>query len=554
VVPAMGAPTAVGVDPRRSNPAHKPVESVTQMQPERMPEKTDPPSSSFSVPDSFLIPKDEDDDDMDEKTEALLEVPGRRNPFEQQPRTIAAPDLPAAAQVNPYAGMPGTVAANDLPAAAFTNAGQTSSTKSDSGPSTVPMPPQPIPAGKRPTGTGLPQQGPGIAAPMGIRPTADAASRVGPSMRDDALDDETGIAPPPVMHTDTDKAPLGAAPVDGTSEQKALELGDPDAIENPTRVQPIKPPVHWKSVLFAEDDDEASITLPVPERNKLLRKKGVWRGPAPFWVAGMLGTLSIALAWVITTSAERRATRMWNLVPVSVASTDLSEGTVMTMEMISTRAIPEQFVTASVVKPDGYGYVVGQKLLVPVQGGDPLLWSHFELAQATERLSRRVNMKARAMSVVTPYSTSVGGWVRPGDWVDLIVTLRDKKEGGTAKAAVTLVQDVPVLATGKITEKTNYGILNNAQREYQHVSLLLLPEEAEMVTLAYELGSIRLTLRNEQDHDVNRDGYGSSSKTLLDGARVKLLQMRRLATIQSIRDAAPSAPVAPMKLRIEPVR
>jgi hypothetical protein len=68
------------------------------------------------------------------------------------------------------------------------------------------------------------------------------------------------------------------------------------------------------------------------------------------------------------------------------------------------------------------------------------------------------------------------------------------------------------------------------------------------------VGNIRLTLRNEDDHDVNRDGYGSSAKTLLDGARVKLLQVRRLATIQLIRDSnvVPAAVPRPDRLRIEP--
>jgi pilus assembly protein CpaB len=191
--------------------------------------------------------------------------------------------------------------------------------------------------------------------------------------------------------------------------------------------------------------------------------------------------------------------------------------------------------------------------LVPVQAGDPLLWSHFELAQVTERLARRVQKRARAVSINTSRAAAVGGWVRPGDWVDLIFSVKDSKDQAGARAAVTLVQDVPVVATGKISEKSNYGILSASQREYHHVSVLLLPEEVEMVTLAKEVGNVKFTLRTEGDHETQRDGYGSSAKTLLDGARVKLLQLRRMATIQIIRDT-PSVPVMPRpdRLRIEP--
>jgi Flp pilus assembly protein CpaB len=68
----------------------------------------------------------------------------------------------------------------------------------------------------------------------------------------------------------------------------------------------------------------------------------------------------------------------WNLVPVVVAAVDLSENTVVTMELISQRSVPEQFVTSSVVKPDSASYIVNQKVLVPIQAGDPLRWSDFE--------------------------------------------------------------------------------------------------------------------------------------------------------------------------------
>ena len=507
--PRAAAPTSVNVDPRRS--------AVNLSAPGK-PEPTDPPGPVFSMRD--------DDEEFDERTEALVPMPNRpSNPFAQQPSTVAAQNLPAAAQVNPYAAMPGTIAANDLPAAARV-----------AEPAAGPVPQV---AGRRPTGA--PQ-------PPGIRPTAEAPpSVVGPALKDDPFDDATGLqAPGPLKK----QLLLGGQAEAPTGMQ--VPLGGP--VEGATRVLAVPPPVHWKSVLFAEDDNEASITLPVPERDKLLRKKGVWRGGAPFAIAGMFATLAIAIAWMTIASTTRRSQRAGNLVPVSVAAIDLAEGTVVTEDKMSTRSVPEQFVTASVVKPDGYSYVVGQKLLVPVQAGDPLLWSHFELAQVTERLARRVQKRARAVSVTTSRAAAVGGWVRPGDWVDLIFSVKDSKDQGGTRAAVTLVQDVPVVATGKISEKTNYGILSNSQREYQHVSILLLPEEAEMVTLAKEVGNVKLTLRNEGDHETNRDGYGSNARTLLDGARVKLLQNRRLATIQIIRDTptVPTVVPRPDRLRIEP--
>ncbi len=78
--------------------------------------------------------------------------------------------------------------------------------------------------------------------------------------------------------------------------------------------------------------------------------------------------------------------RGWNLVPVITAAVDLKKDTVVTMEMITLRSIPEQFVTSSVVKPDSASSVVNQRILAEVKAGDPLLWSQFETKKVKKPL------------------------------------------------------------------------------------------------------------------------------------------------------------------------
>ena len=76
---------------------------------------------------------------------------------------------------------------------------------------------------------------------------------------------------------------------------------------------------------------------------------------------------------------ERRAIRAgWNLVPVIVAADDIAPDTTLTYDMISQRAVPEQFVTTSIAKPDRANELVGKRLKVPVKAGDPLLWTEFD--------------------------------------------------------------------------------------------------------------------------------------------------------------------------------
>ena len=263
-------------------------------------------------------------------------------------------------------------------------------------------------------------------------------------------------------------------------------------------------------------------------------RPGAWSvGRWPLAAAVMLGLFAGVVGYSAIKKKEADVRRGWNLVPVVVAAVDLSEGTVVTFDMVSQRSVPEQFVTSSVVKPDSASYIVNQKVLVPVQAGDPLLWSQFETTKAAERLSTKVQKKARAITVEASKTTAVGGWVRPNDHVDIIGTFKDPQTNESV--AVTLLQNVIVLATGKITGTTNVNQIPEAQREYNNVSLLVLPEEAEILVLATEMGGLTFALRNEDDVDVLEERGRATINTLLSGERTRLLQQKRLNTIQVIR-------------------
>ena len=262
------------------------------------------------------------------------------------------------------------------------------------------------------------------------------------------------------------------------------------------------------------------------------------KGKVPLIVAIVLFVIGFGVAFSAIQKQKNDVRKGWNLVPVVVAAVDISEGTVVTMEMISQRSIPEQFVTSSVVKPDSASYIVNQKVLVALQAGDPLLWSQFETTKAAERLSTKVQKKARAITIDAKSTTAVGGWVRPNDHVDIIGTFKDPAT--QEQVAVTLLQNVIILATGKITGTTNINLVPESERSYTNVSLLVIPEEAEILVLSQELGNLTLSLRNEEDIDVLEERGRATINTLLSGERTKVLQLKRFNTIQVIRGAVGS--------------
>ncbi len=257
------------------------------------------------------------------------------------------------------------------------------------------------------------------------------------------------------------------------------------------------------------------------------------KGKTPLLVALVLGVLAGVVAFTAIRAREREVRRGWNLVNVVVAASDITEGSTLAYEMIAQRPIPEQFVTSSVVKPDSIQYIINQKVLVPIQTGDPLLWTHFETSKGFEKLSTVIQKKGRAITVPVDNVAAVGGWVRPNDHVDLLGTFRDPTTNDLV--AVTLMQNIVVLATGKITGSTNINLIPESERAYQNVSLLVLPEEAEILVLAAQMGQLTMALRNPEDIDIQEERGRANYNTLLTGERTKALQQRRFNTIQVIR-------------------
>lgn len=121
--------------------------------------------------------------------------------------------------------------------------------------------------------------------------------------------------------------------------------------------------------------------------------------------------------------------------------------------------------------------------------------------------------------------------MRPNDHVDVIGSFRDPQT--QQLRTLTLLQNVVVLATGHITAATVH--VPEEEKRFGTVTLLALPEEAEMLAVAQELGTLTLLLRNPDDLDAQEKRAVVDEKTLFTGERAKELQQKRYRTIQIIR-------------------
>lgn len=250
----------------------------------------------------------------------------------------------------------------------------------------------------------------------------------------------------------------------------------------------------------------------------------------PLVVAAILAVLAGVLVHRSLAAREKEVRKGWDLVPILVASAELDVGGELTLDGLAASQMPERFVSPSMVGPEHADTLVGQRLAVPLRPGDPVLWSHFEPRKEAGRLSAKVMKRARAVTVSVTEKSSVGGWIRPNDHVDVLATFQDPSN--QQMATITLLQNVIVLATGKEAGASGGRIWD---RGYADVSLLVLPEEAEILVLAQEMGTITLVLRHPEESDTDRDRGRATVGTLLTGERTKTLEKIRHETIQVIR-------------------
>jgi len=257
-------------------------------------------------------------------------------------------------------------------------------------------------------------------------------------------------------------------------------------------------------------------------------------------VALSLGILAGLATWSAIDAQQRKLREEWKTAKVLCAARDVPEGAELTRPMVAVREVPARFLTGSyvAVEPDGSvkNDPVGQRVLVPLKAGDPVLLSHFAPARDAD-LSAMVHPKGRAVTVDVQERNAVGLWVRPNDHVDVVGSFREPQT--QQLKSVTLLQNVVVLATGRINSGTSAPA--DEDPRYTSVTLLVLPEEAEILTLAQETGTLTLLLRNPDDLDSQDKRAVVDQRQLLTGERAGELQQKRYRTIQIIRGARSGA-------------
>ena len=196
---------------------------------------------------------------------------------------------------------------------------------------------------------------------------------------------------------------------------------------------------------------------------------------------------------------------------VAVAARDLPLGTRVRAEDVRMidwpgEAVPQGFIT----DPGG---VVGRGLITPVRANEVILEGKLATREAGAGLSITIPAGMRAVSVRVDDVIGVAGFVLPGTRVDVMLTLPPKLERRETVTQVIL-QNMQVLAAGQIVQQDAQG----KPITVSVLTLMVTPEEGELLVLAANEGRIQLALRNTlDDSDVRTAGI--NTRGLLPGDR-----------------------------------
>jgi pilus assembly protein CpaB len=137
---------------------------------------------------------------------------------------------------------------------------------------------------------------------------------------------------------------------------------------------------------------------------------------------------------------------------------------------------------------------VGRGVITPVAENEPLLESKVSTKDAGGGLPIIIRDGMRAVSVKVDEVIGVAGFVLPGTRVDVMLTL-DKAEGRPQAVTKTLLQNVQTLAAGQSVTRDKEG----KPQTVTVITLLVSPDDAELLALAAKEGRLQLALRNTLD-------------------------------------------------------
>lgn len=272
---------------------------------------------------------------------------------------------------------------------------------------------------------------------------------------------------------------------------------------------------------------------------------GNWKAIVPLLLALVIAAAGsfMLYKWIQAKTVPKETVEVKaKAVPVVVTKVDLAWGTKLNKEMLKT--VP--FLTESV--PTGYfsdpAKLEGRVLIAALSKNEPIIASRLAPKDVTAGgVSAVLKPGKRAIAVKGDKVIGISGFIKPGNLVDVLVTIKNPK---TKKETTKLVlEKIPVLATGTQIQENEKG----QQSPYDVYTLEVTPEEGEKLSLAASKGRLNFALRNIMDSETVLTKGATISETLSalrpvekkpvivekKGTKKKVWVRKRTFTVEQIR-------------------
>ncbi len=215
------------------------------------------------------------------------------------------------------------------------------------------------------------------------------------------------------------------------------------------------------------------------------------------------GTAFAARSMLAGASAPRAAA-----VPVEpkgpkvlVAQRALPVGTILTADSMSFQDWPKELVK-DVYFLDGQAdmsKLLGTVVRYPITAGQPITQGALVAPGDRGFLAAALGPGMRAITISVSAKTGVGGFIFPGDRVDMMLTQQVKGQGEALNTTETILRNLRVLATDQTTDN-DVEDGKTVVRAFRTVTLEVTPRIAEKISVAEEIGQLSLSLRSIADN------------------------------------------------------
>jgi len=193
---------------------------------------------------------------------------------------------------------------------------------------------------------------------------------------------------------------------------------------------------------------------------------------------------------------------------VLTAVQDIPLGVALSQEMVVARELPAAYLEDRHITVADQERVLGVRVVGGIRAGESILWTDLATTTDTSRdLSSLVRNGMRAITIQADQSATFGGLVRPGDRVDVLMTLtRPSAQGALSgedeRVTIALLQNLLVLAAGRDTGALQRTATARAPTSMNDVTLSTTVEQAQLLAFAQQRGRLTLLLRHPDDITV----------------------------------------------------